>query len=105
MKQKVVLHIDTSQRTKTKISLDIAGHILEKISISDSYQSQRTLPLISAIFRENKLKPEDITEIKIFTGPGSFTGLRVGATIGNTLGWLLNVPVNGKKGNIVDPQY
>lgn len=36
----------------------------------------------------------DITEIELFTGPGSFTGLRVGAIVAQTLSLLLNIPIN-----------
>jgi len=37
---------------------------------------------------------KDIKEIKINSGPGSFTGLRVGVTVANMLGFLLDIPVN-----------
>ncbi|MFH1536127.1 MAG: hypothetical protein ABIC96_03620 [Patescibacteria group bacterium] len=35
--------------------------------------------------------------IEVETGPGSFTGLRVGVSVANALGFALNIPVNGKK--------
>lgn len=38
-------------------------------------------------------KLEDIKAILVNIGPGSFTGTRVGVTIGNTLAWSLNIPV------------
>ena len=51
---------------------------------------------------------KDITEIEVNLGPGSFTGLRVGGSVANALGWLLGIPVNGKdlcKGEFVDILY
>ena len=57
-------------------------------------------------FGERKIK--DISEIEVNTGPGSFTGLRVGVSIANALGWALGIPVNGKdlkKGEVVDIKY
>lgn len=36
---------------------------------------------------------EDIEGIVVFKGPGSFTGLRIGITVANALGYALNVPV------------
>ncbi len=59
--------------------------------------SHSLVPLIEEALKENNLTFTDITEISVATGPGSFTGLRVGATVANALGFLLGVPVNGKK--------
>ena len=40
----------------------------------------------------------DVLEgIEVETGPGSFTGLRVGVSVANALGYSLGIPVNGKK--------
>ena len=66
----MILNIDTSQREP---------------------KAQEFLPSIQHI----NLK--DIESIEIYPGPGSYTGLRVGFAIAHTLGYLLRVPVNGKK--------
>ena len=52
---------------------------------------------IEKALKKKKAKLEDIKEIKVQTGPGSFTGLRVGVTVANTLAWVLGIKVNGKK--------
>ncbi len=41
----------------------------------------------------------DITGIGMFVGPGSFTGLRIGATVMNTLADALSVPIVGTAGD------
>lgn len=38
-------------------------------------------------------KLTDVQGIICFAGPGSFTGLRIGITVGNTLAYALQVPV------------
>jgi tRNA threonylcarbamoyladenosine biosynthesis protein TsaB len=49
---------------------------------------------------------DQIKEIEVNLGPGSFTGLRVGVSVANALAWTLKVPVNGKKiGELVKPKY
>ena len=39
----------------------------------------------------------DLTEIEVNPGPGSFTGSRVGVAIANALSFALKIKVNGKK--------
>jgi tRNA threonylcarbamoyladenosine biosynthesis protein TsaB len=36
---------------------------------------------------------QDIEGIICFAGPGSFTGLRIGLTVGNTMAYALRVPI------------
>ena len=89
-----------NQINTTKI---ILGSVT-KTSQSRIVKSQAVLPLIEEMLLEQKLTLKDITEITVVTGPGSFTGLRVGATVANALGYLLGVPVNGKR-DLVIPTY
>jgi tRNA threonylcarbamoyladenosine biosynthesis protein TsaB len=42
---------------------------------------------------------QDITGIGVFSGPGSFTGLRIGITVLNTLADSLHVPIVGEQGD------
>ncbi len=100
----VTLFIDTSAINTAKISLDIDGKRFEKTSKSKIMKSQMVLPMIEELLVQHKRKLTDITAITVTTGPGSFTGLRVGATVANALGYLLDIPVNGKK-TLAIPTY
>lgn len=42
---------------------------------------------------------EDVAGIVCFQGPGSFTGLRIGLTVANTLAFGLSVPIKGAMGD------
>lgn len=42
---------------------------------------------------------QDLTGIGVFTGPGSFTGLRIGLTVMNTLADSLTIPIVGTRGD------
>jgi tRNA threonylcarbamoyladenosine biosynthesis protein TsaB len=42
---------------------------------------------------------EDIQGVVCFQGPGSFTGLRIGLTVGNALAYGLSIPVKGTMGD------
>ncbi len=98
------LYIDTSSAEKIVVGLD--DERFETEARKD--KSQKLLPFIDELLKKKKKTVKDITEIEINTGPGSFTGLRVGVSIANTLGWVLGVPVNGKnimKGETVKIKY
>lgn len=50
---------------------------------------------------ENGKDWEDISEITFMSGPGSFTGLRIGASVVNTLASELKIPLYDHLGNKV----
>lgn len=57
---------------------------------------------------ENNTDWKDLTELHFFTGPGSFTGLRIGACVINALADQLSIPIYDQfdnKHNIVMPEY
>ena len=100
----MILYIDTSDRDGIVVGID------QKMFEAQARQnaSQKLLPFIDTVLKKQGRTLKDITEIKINTGPGSFTGLRVGVAVANALGWTLGVPVNGKnldKGECVDIKY
>ncbi|HET6622422.1 MAG TPA: tRNA (adenosine(37)-N6)-threonylcarbamoyltransferase complex dimerization subunit type 1 TsaB [Candidatus Saccharimonadales bacterium] len=41
----------------------------------------------------------DLTGLVVFKGPGSFTGLRIGITVMNTLSYALDIPIVGAASN------
>ena len=96
MKNSCIVSIHSAKQNQTTVGIQIGTVKKELTHISEFHTSQKVLPLLESLLTENNLTYEDITGIVVDTGPGSFTGLRVGATIGNMLGWLLQVPVNGK---------
>ncbi len=89
------LIIDTTSNKKTTIKLQIDIETDEIIEESKP-KSQEALKTIDKLLKKNNLKPQDIDEIEVNTGPGSFTGTRVGVAIANALGFGLGVKVNKK---------
>lgn len=94
------LYINTSQSDKIIVGIDN-----EKVERDSKVQrSQMLLSIISEELDKRGKKINDVKEVEVFLGPGSFTGLRVGVTVANALGWSLKIPVNGKK-QMVEPVY
>lgn len=98
------LYIDTRNSEKVVVGLDKKR--VERLSKKE--KSQAVLQLIKELLEGCGKSIQDVKEIEVETGPGSFTGLRVGVSVANALGWSLGVPVNRKdiaKEGSVEPVY
>ena len=98
------LVIDTTDNKKTTVELHLLDKI-DRITEASAHKSQNTLIIIDKLLKKNGLKPTEIEEIEVNTGPGSFTGTRVGVAIANALGFGLEVKVNGSKSKPASPKY
>lgn len=105
-KKKVVLFIDTASNQEIVVGLTIDGKAYELRNKIDRQKAQVVLPMIDQLLKESQLTLQDLTALEVATGPGSFTGLRVGVAIANALAYVLNIPINNKEiGEYVEPVY
>ena len=85
----ISLFIDTSL-SDVSIALVKDNIILSNIkNTSPKEHSIYTTKFIEDILKENNLVPNDINEIIVVNGPGSFTGIRIGVTIAKMYAYLL----------------
>lgn len=94
----MILLLDTSTAI-CKLTL-ISG---EEV-FADEWQADRTLAkkLLGYIQQQLALHGKsfsDITGIGVYQGPGSFTGLRIGLTVLNTIADSQSVPIVGTQGD------
>ncbi len=54
---------------------------------------------IAEILKAKNLDWPNLEGIVCFKGPGSFTGLRIGITVANSLAYGLNIPIIGDSGD------
>lgn len=54
---------------------------------------------IKELLEQNNINFKDISGIVGYMGPGSFTGLRIGLTVANTIAYGLNIPIVGFNGD------
>lgn len=92
----ITLRIDTTKIKTAEIAIIKDGKTYTKIG-------QSTLATIDALLAERDVKISDITRIDLATGPGSFTGLKIGATIAGVLSLLLSIPINGHPPGTIPP--
>ncbi len=72
--------------------------------LEDTWQADRELAEKLLGYLEEKMASKgktwkDISGIGVFRGPGSFTGLRIGMSVVNTLASDLHVPIIGTMGD------
>lgn len=88
----LVLGIDTSGK-QGGIALWRDGEVLDSAPIEGGTFSAQLIPLVSQLLAKNRLKKEDIDGFAVASGPGSFTGLRVGLAAVKGLAEVLGKPI------------
>ncbi len=88
------LYIDTAKINQTTIKI-IDNGVETHIKNLEGVGSDTLLPHLTIVFKE--FDPKKIKRIFVNSGPGSFTGTRVGVSIANALSFSLNIPVNNLK--------
>ncbi len=77
------LFLDTSVGKRARADL------IKNDKVIDSATTDSPLKSINELLKKHKLKLEDLEDVDYNPGPGSFTGLRVGAAVVNALNWAL----------------
>lgn len=95
----MLLGIKTDNPTAELYLLDTIGALLfEHRWRADRELARLLLAQIEELLGRSEQGFDALTGIIIFRGPGSFTGLRIGATVGNSLAYSLGIPVVGTIG-------
>jgi len=91
-----LLALDTATNTVIVAAGDPEGRVLGKESFEGRYRhSQELLPAVARLVERLDLRLGDLAGIVAGTGPGAFTGLRVGLATAKTLAHELAVAVAG----------
>lgn len=87
------LFID-SATTNLVVAIINDGKIAYIYNNNDNHDtSSKMMPVLAEAFDKAELKPQDIDKIFAVTGPGSFTGIRVGLTVAKTMAYTLNISI------------
>lgn len=65
---------------------------IEKFKSNQSHSNNLVL-MIDKVCNQNNIKINDLKEIIVVSGPGSFTGIRIGVTVAKTLAYALNISI------------
>lgn len=89
------LALDTSTMMATCAVLD-DKYVLGEFSLNqDMSHSENLIPMVKEILDNLKLEPKDIDLYGVATGPGSFTGLRIGVATIKAFAHVFNKPIIG----------
>jgi tRNA threonylcarbamoyl adenosine modification protein YeaZ len=91
-----ILAIDTATATIVVAAGTTDGRVLASRAFEGRYRhSQELLPAVVGLIDDTGLRLADLAAIVVGTGPGAFTGLRVGLATAKTLAHELGRPVIG----------
>ena len=89
------LAVDTSTATAGIAVVDEKGLLAEFLLKDMKTHSQKLVPMLKELLDSLRLTPADIDVYAAVTGPGSFTGLRIGVTTIKALAYAQKKPVAG----------
>lgn len=96
------LCIDTTNNLTTSITLDN----LVFLTHYDSPRDQDIHNAVVSALSQAGVTTDNLTEIQVATGPGSFTGIRVGVAYAQALAIGLGIPLNGlPPGSVMRVEY
>lgn len=61
--------------------------------------AKQLLAKLDLFLESNKVAFSELNGLLVYEGPGSFTGLRIGLTVINTMAYSLTIPVVGAQGD------
>lgn len=89
-----ILHIETATKV-CSVALSQEGEMVAlKESLDDRYAHGEMLNLfIQELLNETKVTLQEVSAVSVTSGPGSYTGLRIGASTAKALCYALDIPL------------
>ena len=95
----MILAIRTDQPTAELYLFDKKNKLDSYSWLAHRNLASEILEKIEYLLAKNNASIQSLTGIIIFTGEGSFTGLRIGTTVANTLAYSLTIPIVSAQGD------
>ena len=89
-----ILAIDTVTEL-CSVALFVDGRVTQRLTDLSNSHSRVLLPMINELLLEAAIELSDLDGIAFDRGPGSFTGLRIGAGVAQGLSFSSGVPLRG----------
>ena len=89
----ISLFLDTSSKKLVVYLVKDKDVLYFKELETTNDHSKYLVPFIDEALKQNNLSPKDINKIYVVNGPGSFTGTRIGVTVGKVFAYSIGVKV------------
>ncbi|WP_255404741.1 tRNA (adenosine(37)-N6)-threonylcarbamoyltransferase complex dimerization subunit type 1 TsaB [Thermoactinomyces sp. DSM 45892] len=88
-----MLAIDTSTLV-LGVAVVEEGKVLGEVTNNlHKTHSERLMPTIAGLLKDLSIELREVTAISVTSGPGSYTGIRIGVTTAKTLAWTHDLPL------------
>ncbi len=88
-----ILHIETSTKI-CSVALSRGDTLLGYLYHNEGMNHTAILtPCIQQLLKSSAIHPSDLGAIAVSSGPGSYTGLRVGSSTAKAIAYSLNIPI------------
>ena len=89
------LLIDTSNQPLSVALMQDEKVLIEQTTNIKQNHSVQLMPETQKLFEQSQVDKQEITDIVVAEGPGSYTGLRIGVTVAKTLAYALQTRLYG----------
>jgi tRNA threonylcarbamoyladenosine biosynthesis protein TsaB len=89
-----ILHLETATKVcSVALSLNGKLHQLEEIADDQYAHGEQLTLLIEKVLKQASITPRDLVAVSVSSGPGSYTGLRIGVSTAKGLCYALVIPL------------
>ena len=85
------LFLDTSNQYLYLAVIENGSILFEHKQIGNNNHSETLIYVIEECFKKNNITVDDLDEIFVGRGPGSYTGVRVACTVAKVLAYAKNI--------------
>lgn len=100
------LFIDTTDNKNVFAKIEIPEGKYVAKSDSKNPRPDSIVNLIEKALKKGNIAIQEIDEINVNEGPGSYTGIKVGVSVANAISFAFGKKINNKKlGQLVEARY
>lgn len=89
----IILHIETATPV-CSVALGVDGKCIAfKEVVKENSHSSLLTVMIDELLKSQKFSIKDLQAIAVSNGPGSYTGLRIGASVAKGMSYALDIPI------------